>query len=82
MSKMASTVGAHNLGSRHSERAISVTLHCTRYAVEIRWPSAARLKLVVRLVEWRITAGASVDTVVWLVLVVFTGSWWLSTLLS
>lgn len=82
MSKMTSTVGAHNLGSSHSKSAISVTLDSTRYAVEVCWPAAARLELVVRLVEWRITAGAGVDTVVWLVLVVFTSSWRLGALLS
>ena len=82
MSKMASTVGAHNLCSRHSKRAVGVTLYCAGYAVEVCWPSAARLELVVRFIEWCVTASACVNTVVRVMLVVLARPWLLGTLLS
>jgi hypothetical protein len=56
--------------------------HGTWKAVEICRPAAAGLELVVGFVERSIAAGASVDALVGIMLVVFAGEWGFSALLS
>lgn len=46
--------------------------HSAGDAVEVCWPSAARLEFVIGFVEWRIAASASVDTSLRLVFVIFS----------
>ncbi len=82
MSQMTTAVRAHDLCSRHAERAISVTSHSSRDVVEVCWPSAARLELMGSFVERGITTCAGVDARVRQVLVVFAASGHFSSLLS
>ena len=60
MSQMSSTVTANNLRPLHTESAICMPRHRTRDVVKVRWPSTARLELVLSSVDRRIAAGASV----------------------
>jgi len=82
VAKMATTVAADNLSSLHAKGAIRVSRHCARDGIEICRPTAARLELVVCLVERRIAASAGVDTLLGHVLVIFSCSWSFGTLLS
>lgn len=82
MTKVSTTVGAHNFGSFHSEAAIHMSCHCTRNVIEVRRPSAARLELVVCRVERGITAGTGIDSGLWHVLVKLSCIGRLSSLLA
>lgn len=62
VTEMATTVGADNLGTLHTKGAVGVSGHSTRNGIEESWPAAARLELVVGLVERSVAAGAGVDT--------------------
>jgi len=71
VSQMASTVRTHNLGPLHAEGAVGMSRHSAREAVEVSGPSAARFKLVICLVEWRIAPSARVNALRGRVFVVF-----------
>jgi len=62
VTKMAATVGADNLSALHSESAVGMSSHSTRHGIEESGPAAARLELVVGLVERSLTASTGVDT--------------------
>jgi len=62
VTEMATTVGADNLSTLHTEGAVGVSGHGTRDSIEESRPAAARLELVVGLVERSLTAGTGVDT--------------------
>ena len=62
VTKMAATVGANNLSALHAESAVSVSGHSTGHGVEESRPAAARLELVVGLVERSLATSAGVDT--------------------
>lgn len=68
---MPSAIRTHNLRPLHAERAIHVPRHSTRDGIEERRPAAARLELLVRLVERSVAAGAGVDARGGHVLVIF-----------
>lgn len=79
---MASTVGAHDLGSFHPERVIDVSGYSTWDIVEIGRPTTTRLELLVGLIQGGITCGTSVYTFFRHVFVIFASKWGLSTLLA
>ena len=62
MSQMSSTVAANDLCPLHAERAVGVSCHSARDSVKERRPAAARLELVVGLVERSLAAGTNVST--------------------
>jgi hypothetical protein len=62
VTKMATTVGADNLGALHTEGAVGVSGHSTRHSIEESRPAAARLELVVGLVERSLAASTGVNT--------------------
>lgn len=82
MAQVSSTVAAYNLCPFHAESAIRMPGHCSWDCIEEGGPSAARLELVVGLVERSGAAGAAVDAGSWGVLIVFAGKWCFSALLA
>jgi hypothetical protein len=62
VTEMAATVGADNLGALHAEGAVGVSGNSTRDGIEESRPAAARLELVVGLVERSLAASTGVDT--------------------
>jgi hypothetical protein len=62
VTEMAATVGADNLSALHTESTVGVSGYSTRDGIEESGPSAARLELVVGLVERSLAAGTSVST--------------------
>lgn len=74
VTQVAAAVGADNLGPDHAESTIFVTGDRARNAVKVGRPAAARLELVVGLVEWRGTTGAGVDALFGVVLVELAGA--------
>ena len=62
VTEMAATVGADNLSTLHAESAVGVSGHSTGHGIEESGPAAARLELVVGLVERSLTASTGVDT--------------------
>jgi hypothetical protein len=62
VTEMATTVGADNLSTLHTESAVGVSGYSTRDGIEESGPSAARLELVVGLVERSLAAGTNVST--------------------
>jgi hypothetical protein len=74
MPKMAPAVVAHNLRPHHAETRIRSLADCARDCIPEGGPAAARIKLVVRLVEGCIAAGARVDAGVGVVLVKGAGA--------
>lgn len=82
MAQMATAVAAHNLCSLHAKRPIGVSRHSAWNRIEEGRPSAARLELVVRLVEGRVAASASVGALLGVVLVIFAGKGGFGALLA
>lgn len=74
MTKMPATVAANNLGSLHSETAIDMSLDSSRDGVKVRRPAAARLELVICLVERSVAASAVVYTLRRVVGIVLAGA--------
>lgn len=62
VTKVSTTVGANNLSTLHTKGTVDMSGHSTRNSIEKGRPTAARLELVVCLVEGSFTAGAGVDT--------------------
>jgi hypothetical protein len=62
VTEMTTTVGADDLSALHTESAVGVSGHSTRDGIEESGPSAARLELVIGLVERSIAAGTGVST--------------------
>ena len=81
MAEVTAAVGADDLGSRHAMAAVYVSGDGAGDAVEVSGPPAARLKFVVRRVEWRIATGAGINALARLVLVKLPSSRGLSSLL-
>lgn len=77
---MAAAVGAHNLGAKHAQRAVLVSGHSAGDAVKIGRPAAARLELLLGLVERCSAPGARVDAFLRVVLVESAGAGGLGTL--
>lgn len=69
MSKVATAVGAYNLRPRHAKRLVLMSGDGAGEAVKVGGPAAARLELVVGLVERRVAAGAGVYALFRVVLV-------------
>lgn len=82
MAQMASTVAANDLCSRHAEGAVCVSGHGAWDVVEICWPSAAGLELVVCFVQRRIAASASVYASFGLMFIIFASKWGLRAFLA
>lgn len=82
VSKVAPTVGAHNLNPLHAKGTIHVSCHSSRHCVEEGWPSTSTLELLVGRVEGSFAAGAGVDSLVGVVLVVLAAEGRLSALLA
>jgi len=61
MPQVPATVRADDLSTLHTKCAVCMSRHSARNAVKVRWPAAARLKLVVGLVQRSLAAGAGVD---------------------
>ena len=74
VTQVAAAVGAHNLGAAHPQRAVLVAGHGSGDAVKVGGPAAARLELLLRLVQGRGASGARVDTFLWVVLVELAGA--------
>jgi hypothetical protein len=70
---MPTTITAHNLRARHSQRRIRMSRYRTRDIVKVRRPSASGLELVGGFVEGSVAGGAGVDAGFRHVLVVFAG---------
>lgn len=71
MPEMPSAVRADDLGTRHAQRAISMSGNSAGNGVEKGRPAAAGSKLVARLVQRRVTRSTCVDAVRRRVLIVF-----------
>lgn len=82
VAQVAAAVGAHNLGARHAERAVLVAHDGAGDRVEVRRPPAARLELVVGLVQRRRAPRAGVDALRGVVLVEGAGAGGLRALLA
>lgn len=74
MAQMSSTIITHNLDPHHAQTRIGLLAHSSRNCVPECGPSAARIKFVVGLVEWRVAAGAGVDAGGWVVFVELAGA--------
>jgi len=74
MSQVSPTVIANNLRPHHSKTGVRLLSHSARYGIPERGPPAARVELVVCLVEGRFATGALVDAGVGVVLVEFAGA--------
>lgn len=74
VAEVPAAVGAHNLGAGHAQRAVLVAHHGAGDGIVVGRPAAARLELVVRLVEGRVAAGAVVGARVGAVLVILAGA--------
>jgi hypothetical protein len=61
VTEMATTVGADNLSALHAESSVSVSGNGTGDGIEESRPAAARLELVVGLVERSLAASTGVD---------------------
>lgn len=61
MSQMPSTICAHYLRTLHPKRAVCMSPHGTRDAVEVGRPAAPGVELLLRRVEGRGAGGAGVD---------------------
>jgi len=72
VAQVAAAVGAHDLGARHAQGAVFVAGHGAWDAIEVGRPAAARLELVVGLVERGVAPGTVVDALVGEVLVVLS----------
>lgn len=62
MAEVAAAVRTNDLSPLHAKAAVCMAGHGARDTVEVSGPAAARFEFVVRLVQRRIAAGASVDT--------------------
>jgi len=62
VTEMTAAVRADNLSTLHTESAVGVSGHSTGHGIEESRPAAARLELVVGLVERSLTASTGVDT--------------------
>jgi len=82
MAQVPSTVAAYDLCPLHAESSIHMPRHCARHSVIERWPSAARLELLLRGVERCVASGAIICALRWSMLVVFAGVRGLSALLA
>ena len=74
MSQVSPTVIANNLRPHHAKTGVRLLSHSSRYGVPKSRPPAARVELVVCLVERRFATGALVDAGVGVVLVEFAGA--------
>ena len=81
MAEVTAAVGADDLGSRHAMAAVHMAGDGAGDAVKVSGPPAARLKFVVRLVEWRIATGAGINALARVVLVKLPSSRGLRSLL-
>lgn len=82
MPQVSATVAAYDLGPLHAKSAVRVPGHRSWHGVEESRPPAARLKLVIRCIEWRVAARASIHAFVRMVLVIFSGEGRFGALLS
>lgn len=82
MPKVASAVITNNFGPLHSECVVDMSLNSTRDRIKVGRPAAARLELVVGLVEGCVAAGAVIDTLRGVVGVIFTSASRLSALFT
>jgi len=74
MSQVTPAVIADNLRPHHAKTGVRLLSHRARNGIPERRPPAARVELVVCLVEGRFAAGALVDAGVGVVLVVCAGA--------
>lgn len=79
---MSATIAADNLGALHAEGPVDVSGNRPRDRVKVCGPAAAGIELVRGLIERGIAAGAGVDALGWIVLVVLTGERRLSPFLT
>ena len=66
---MPAAVRADNLCPCHSQRPVLVTGDSAGQAVKVRWPAAARLEFMLRLVQGGLATGAGIDALLRVVLV-------------
>jgi hypothetical protein len=62
VTKMTTTVGTDNLSTLHAKGTVDMSSHSTRNGIKESRPAAARLELVVGLVERSFAASAGVGT--------------------
>jgi hypothetical protein len=74
MPQMPTAVIAHNLRPHHAHSRVRPLSDRAGHGVPECGPAAARVELVVGLVQWRVAAGARVDAGVGVVLVEFAGA--------
>lgn len=67
MTEMTTAVATHNLCSLHSKSAIRMPGHSSGDRIEIRGPTTTGLEFMVGCVKGRVTAGAGIDTLGWVV---------------
>jgi len=82
MTKMTTAIAAHYFGPRHAKAAIRVAGDGARYRIEVCRPSTSRRKFMRRLVQRGVAAGAFVDALGGLVLVILPSKWCFRTLLT
>jgi hypothetical protein len=68
---MTPTIRAYDLGPFHTKRSIGMARNSTGDIIEIRRPATSRLEFVVRFIQRRVTSGASINTGIRHVLVIF-----------
>jgi hypothetical protein len=59
--QMPAAVVAHNLRPHHTKTRIRALSNGTGNGIPKRRPSTARVKLVIRLIQWRLAAQAGID---------------------
>lgn len=79
---MAATIRAHDLGSCHAKGVVGVARDGAGDIVEVCWPSAARLELLVCGVEGRVAGSACVNAGGGHVFVKFAGAGGFGALLA
>lgn len=74
MAQVAPTIRTYNLRPQHPQGAVLETLHGAGDGLEIGGPPAARVELLVRRVQRRGAAGAGVDALGRVVLIVLASA--------
>jgi hypothetical protein len=82
VAQVSSTVVAYNLGPHHAEAGVGLLPNGAWHGVPECRPPASRIELVVRLVQWCVAAGASVDAGIGVVLVEGAGAGHFGALLA
>lgn len=82
MAQVTTTIRAYDLCALHAQSVIGMACYRSWDVIEVCWPPAARLELLLRRIQRRVAGGAGIDASVRHVLVKLAGIGSFGTLLS